>query len=115
MLCLDSTIFHEVAQSQNITGKKKRRYYEMKSSLLLIKKIGNSKDKFFGYQYYILRSFYYLISSIFIKKNFSQFCISISAIRDFMIGKLGIYDFTKINSEVKKNILFKYKRKFKYN
>lgn len=115
MLCLDSTIFHEVAQSQNITGIKKRRYYEMKSSLLLIKKIGNFQEKFFGYQYYILRIFYYLISSVIIKKNFSQFCISINAMKDFIIGKLGIYDFKIINSEVEQKKLFEYIRKFRYN
>ena len=51
MVCLDSTIFHEVAQSQDIMYRKKRRYYEMKSSLLLIKLIGSFKDKFFGYNF----------------------------------------------------------------
>lgn len=115
MLCLDSTIFHEVAQSQNITGLDKRRYFEMKSSLLLIKLIGNFKDKLFSYNLYVMRTLFYLISSILVRKNFMQFYISVIAMKDFLFGKLGIYDLKIINSNIKKKLLLDYIDKFKYD
>ena len=115
MLCLDSIIFHEVAQSQDLTGIKKRRYYEMKSSLLLLKLIGSFKERFFGYQFYILRSLYYLFSSVLLTKNLSQFLISVIALKDFILGKLGINDLKNINSNINKKIILKYINEFRYN
>ncbi len=115
IVCLDSTIFHEVAQSQDITGRKRRRYYEMKSSLLLLKLVGSSKEKLFGYNYFIIRSLYYLASSIILKNNFSQFFISLLAFKDFLIGRLGLSDLRKINQHVKEKELLKYIKSFKYN
>ena len=115
MVCLDSTIFHEVAQSQDITGRKKRRYYEMKSSLLLLKLVGSLKERLIGYNFFILRMLYYLVSSIILKNNFSQFFISLKAIKDFIIGRLGITDLKKINFNIKDKIITQYIKKFKYN
>ena len=115
MVCLDSTIFHEVAQSQDITGRKKRRYNEMKSSLLLIKLIGSFKDKFFGYNFFIIRLLYYFVSSIIFKNNLSQFFISLHAFKDFFIGRLGISDLREINFDVKEKELLRYIKKFKHN
>jgi GT2 family glycosyltransferase len=58
---LNNKAFHKIARSSVISGLEVRKYNEIKGFLTLIKKIGTVSDKIFGYTFFFLRIFYYLL------------------------------------------------------
>ena len=83
-------IYHAVTQSF-VNFSVRRIYYEYKYRLLLIKKIGNFYDKFFGYSVSILKFLLYLIFS-FQEKHRRKIIPVLFAIIHFFQNKLGKFD-----------------------
>ena len=120
---LDSEIYHEVAQSAKKESNiykvdnslreelitRSRKYKELKSYLILIKKIGSFWDKVFGYGYFLLK----LI--IFLFLDYSKFKILFKAIYHFIFKKYGKFDLIVNNKNIN-NLNYKIKNYFKiYN
>tara|TARA_B100001057_G_scaffold10449_1_gene9919 strand:+ start:10420 stop:11496 length:1077 start_codon:yes stop_codon:yes gene_type:complete len=87
---LDEKIYHHVSGT---VGKNwaKNVYYNYKYRLVLIKKIGNIYDKFFGYSFAILKLFLSLFL-FFDKHHSSRFLQRYYAIIHFFQKKYGSYD-----------------------
>jgi len=117
---LDSEIYHEVAQSENIQLKinnpngslrkkliPERRQYEIyKSYLILIKKIGSFWDKLFGYGYFVIKLIFFLLF------NYLKFKILFKAMYHFILKKYGEFDLIVNNKNVN-NIHLKVENYFK--
>lgn len=86
----DVKIYHSVTQSF-INYSKRKTYYEYKYRLLLIKKIGNFYDKFFGYSISIIKFILYC-TLFFIKKHNYKIVPVYFAILHFFSNKLGSFD-----------------------
>ena len=100
---LDSIIYHEVAKSASLTGQEIRKYYEIKSYLYFLKKLGFNYY-FFGQIYNHLRLYFNLVLSIFSSNKLEYFKILNRANKDFNSSKLGISDLRKNNPGMKKSI-----------
>ena len=109
---LDEKIYHYVSGT---VGKNwaKNVYYNYKYRLVLIKKIGNFYDKFFGYTFAIIKLFLSLFL-IFNKHYSSRFLQRYYAIIHFFQKKYGSYDrinYTKVDnffSDINKKTNFRY-------
>ena len=109
---LNEKIYHHVSGT---VGKNwaKNVYYNYKYRLVLIKKIGNVYDKFFGYSFAVLKLFLSLLL-IFDKHHSSRFLQRYYAIIHFFQKKYGSYDrinYTKIDnffSHINKKTNFRY-------
>lgn len=92
LLCvdLDEKVFHFVSVTVGRNWAKNI-YYNYKYRLLLIKKIGNLSDKFFGYSVSILK---FLFSFFFIFNRYysSRILIRFLAIKHFIQSKYGEFD-----------------------
>jgi GT2 family glycosyltransferase len=83
LICNTKSIaFHKIAKSEKYEREYKRIFYNLYGFLLLIKKIGNTYDRLFGYTFFLSRYFVY---KIFKYKN-----------KSFLIGyKLALEKFFK--------------------
>ena len=86
-------IYHAVTQSF-VNFSRRRIYYEYKYRLLLINKIGNFYDKFFGYSVSIIKFLLYLIFS-FQEKHRKKIIPVFFALIHFFQNKLGNFDRSK--------------------
>ena len=97
MVNLNSKIFHAVTQSFKAKHSFRRKYFEHKYRLLLIKKIGTKSDKIFGYSISIFKFFLYCLFS-FKKKHRQKIRPVFKSLCDFFIfNRLGEYDRIKNN------------------
>ena len=99
---LDEKVYHFVSMTVGRNWAKNI-YYNYKYRLLLIKKIGNLSDKFFGYSVSILK---FLLSFLFIFNRYysSRIFIRFFAIKHFIQSRYGKYDrknYTQIDNYFK--------------
>ena len=100
---LDSVIYHEVAKSATITGQNTRKYYEIKSYIYFLKKLGWSYY-FFGQIYNFLRLIFNFILSVFISNRKEYYKILFKANRDFLNSRLGVFDLKNNKFKKKKSV-----------
>jgi GT2 family glycosyltransferase len=87
---LSSKIFHGISKSFYKLNKRKK-YFEYKYRLLLIKKIGNIWDKIFGYSIFFIKFFFFII--LFLNnKNKDKIIPVFFAGLHFFQNKLGEHD-----------------------
>ena len=76
--------YHKVSQSIYVSGVEKRIYFETIGWLTLISKVCNSKDKFLGYSYFIIRGVYHVIICLYKKKKDPHIGF-ISGLKDYFL------------------------------
>jgi len=98
MVNLNSKIFHAVTQSFKPKHSFRRKYFEHKYRLLLVKKIGTQNDKIMGYTVSIIKFGLYCFFC-FKKKHREKIRPVFKSLCDFFIFKrYGDYDRKKNNS-----------------
>lgn len=112
---LNSTIYHSVAQSASLTGINFRKYYEIKSHLLILKKM-STKYYVIGSIYNFSRIFFFSLITLLKPNNinYTKLKILLSANKDFYLGNLGVFDLKKNNKNKEKNCDYYLKQVLKY-